>query len=90
MGIADKAAVRTFITELLTLREDHSPVGDSECLFGAGRLDSLAAVELVSFLEQRFGVDFAVVEFDIDLLDSIDAILRFAEASRSSAGVELR
>jgi len=90
MSIADRTAAREFVVELLALREDHSPVADSESLFVAGRLDSMAAVELVSFLEERFGVDFADVEFDIELLDSIDSILSFAEASRSPKSMELR
>ena len=54
-----------------------------QSLFLSGWLDSISAVDLVEFLERRFGVDFTRIDFDIALLDSIDAIAGLVEQCRS-------
>jgi acyl carrier protein len=88
MGLIIKAAVRQFVGELLRLREDRSTVADSEALFSSGRLDSLAAVEIVTFLEQQFAIDFSEIDFEIDLLDSIDAIVALGRKAATSESIE--
>ena len=51
----------------------------------SGWLDSVSTVELVEFLEQRFGVDFTRIDFDIALIDSIDAIAGLVQELRSGS-----
>ncbi len=45
--------MRATVGELLAARGDRNPFSDTEPLFTAGRLDSLAATELIVALEQR-------------------------------------
>lgn len=71
---AQRSKVRTFLAELLQARQDGRAFGDADVLFSSGRLDSLAAVQTVLFLEKEFGVDFARVGFDQTLIDSVNAI----------------
>jgi acyl carrier protein len=74
MEPSERAKLLTFIIKLLRDREDVGPLADNDSLFVSARLDSLSAVELVEFLEREFGVDFAKIDFDIALIDSVDAI----------------
>ena len=64
MDSGDRIKIRAFVATLLEEHDDRAPFADGESLIQAGRLDSLAAVTLVSFLESGFGVDFARIEFD--------------------------
>jgi acyl carrier protein len=54
----------------------------------SGRLDSLTMTRLVMFLEDTFGIDFAEVEFDVELIDSVEAIqaLVDGESARRRGG----
>lgn len=81
----DRLKIRGFIEELLHEHNDHDAFGDDESLIQAGRLDSLAVVRLVDFLESTFDVDFAKVEFDPQRLDSVDEIAAVVAESRSIA-----
>ena len=85
MDLADRIKIRTFVEALLGEHDDQAPFGDSESLVKAGRLDSLAVVKLVMFLENAFGVDFARIEFDPQRFDTVDEIAAVIEESRSAA-----
>jgi len=77
--------IRAFLVELLGEREDHAAFGDTESLVKSGRLDSLAVVHIVTFLESEFAVDFAKVEFDPERLDTVAEIAAVIEESRRLA-----
>ncbi len=80
----DLTKVRGFIQEMLADRDDHAAFADTESLIKQGRLDSLAVVKLVTFLEEHFAVDFARVEFEPERFDSIAEIAGVIEESRLS------
>jgi acyl carrier protein len=73
--MSGRAKLRAFIGELLLKKDDTDNFADSDSLFASGRLDSLAAVDVVAFLEEEFAVDFQDTDFEIDRIDSIDAIV---------------
>ena len=50
--------------DLLRERDDTTGFEDTESLFASGRLESLAAVQLVAFLEEQFGIDFSNLDFE--------------------------
>ena len=66
--------IRKYLKELLLQKGDKQPFSDDASLLLSGRLASVDAVEIVVFLEEKFGVDFAEVGFDQSLIDSVDAI----------------
>jgi len=74
-----KPAIRQFLTELLASKGDALPFSDTDSLLLSGRLQSLDAVEIVVFLEEHFGIDFAAVGFDQEKIDSVDAISSLVE-----------
>jgi acyl carrier protein len=81
----DRMKIRDFLRELLREHDDHAAFDDAESLIASGRLDSLAIVNLVVFLESVFGVDFDKVEFDPQRLGSVDEIASVIEESRRAA-----
>ena len=83
MDPSDLTTVRTFLAELLRENDDHAAFADGESLINSGRLDSLAVVKLVGFLESAFGVDFAEVAFDPQRFDSVDELAGMVEESRA-------
>ena len=75
-----KEAIRRFVQELLVHDGDTNELSDQDSLLLSGRLQSIDAVEIVVFLEEQFGIDFAEVGFDREQIDSIDAICSLVES----------
>jgi len=70
-----KDQVTTFLKETLARHGDLGEVQDNESLFLSGRLDSLSMLNLIMFLENNFSMNFAEIDFEVDLVDSIDSII---------------
>ena len=77
----EKADIREFVRNLLITNGDAQPLADQDSLLLSGRLQSIDAVEIVIFLEENFGIDFAEIGFDQQLVDSIDAISTLAQTA---------
>ena len=71
----DRQAVRSFLTTLLRKSGDAGDFTDTESLVISGRLSSLDVLEIVSFLEKRYGLDFGDRPFDQQSVDSMQEIL---------------
>jgi acyl carrier protein len=83
MASGDRTKIRAFLGGLLAEHDDHADFADSESLVATGRLDSLAVVKLVTFLESGFGVDFTRIEFDPQRFDSVVEIEALIDESRA-------
>lgn len=70
------SSIRNAVFELLAAR-GQAEVGNDEPLFTSGRLDSLAAVELMMVLERDFGVDLSDPDFDVSRLDTLNDLEAF-------------
>jgi acyl carrier protein len=75
-----RAEIREFVQGLLANSGDEGALADSDSLLFSGRLQSIDAVEIVVFLEENFGIDFAQVGFDKERIDSVDAICALIES----------
>jgi acyl carrier protein len=75
--------LREFLGESLEAAGDSHGFADGSSLFLSGRLDSLTMTKLVVFLEEIFGIDFADVDFDVELIDSVDAIAALLQQAAS-------
>jgi acyl carrier protein len=80
-----KADIREFVRNLLITNGDAEPLADQDSLLLSGRLQSIDAVEIVIFLEENFGIDFAELGFDQAQIDSIDAIHALTETTSSQS-----
>lgn len=57
-------------------------IGDDDGLVTSRLIDSLALVQIVLYLEENYGIDFAARGFDPERLASIASILDLIEESR--------
>ena len=77
-----RTELKQFIVENFLLSRDASLLRDSDSLTEQGILDSTGALELVTHLEERYGVTVQDEELHPDNLDSIDKIAAFIERKR--------
>ncbi|WP_169054447.1 phosphopantetheine-binding protein [Nitratireductor sp. XY-223] len=68
--------IRGAIEAILAARGIDGPVSDTDSLFISGRLDSLAATEVMMMLESDFNLDLADPDFDMSRLDTIADLTR--------------
>jgi acyl carrier protein len=66
--------VRAFITDNFLFRDDRQALADDESLLEAGLIDSMGILELVAFLEGRFGLHVADSEIVPANMDSVRSI----------------
>lgn len=69
-----QAEVRDFIIREFLPGTDPSELTASTALITDGILDSLSTLQLVAFLEDRFGIEVAAHEATVDYLDTLDRI----------------
>jgi acyl carrier protein len=79
--IAD--TIREFILTQYLPGESASNLQDQTPLRSSGILDSLATLGLISFIEERYGIEVEAHETDIDNFDRIQDIAAFIERKRS-------
>ena len=77
----EKSEIHEFVRDLLARNEENDPLTNDDSLLMSGRLQSIDAIEIVLFLEQKSGIDFAELGFDRERIDSVDAIYALAQAS---------
>ena len=74
----DKDEIRRFVCGLLDNKGLHGELADDAPLISSGRLDSVDVLEIVAFLETRYGLDFAARPFDPGDFDTLDSIAKLA------------
>ena len=77
--MSDRLAIREYLQNLLRQKGDLNSFDDSDSLVVSGRLESIDTLNLVVFLEQNYGLDFAERGFDQNELDSLDVIMALIE-----------
>lgn len=75
----DRLVIREFVQNLLSQKGDREAFSDSEQLAASGRLQSIDTVEVVVFLEEKYGIDFGETGFDQNQVESIDNIMALIE-----------
>lgn len=71
----DRLKIRKLLQDLLGNKDDNEGFSDSDSLIDSGRLQSIDVLEVVDFLEENYGIDFAERGFDQNELDSVDNIV---------------
>jgi acyl carrier protein len=74
-----KQKVRDYFLETFKQQSDDQSLADHDSLFVSGRLDSFSMMMFVMFLEKEFGIDFAALDFDVNLIDSLNEIELFID-----------
>ncbi len=82
-----KAVLREYVAGSPILRRP-GPVSDSTPLATYGILDSMAMLDLVLFLETRFGIEFSARDLDrrrIETIDHIESLVRDKLAQKKAS-----
>ena len=77
-----KEAVKSYICENHLANEDSQEVSETTPLITSAILNSLSTLELVSFLEDTYGIDIEAHEVGIHNLNTLEAIAKFVESKR--------
>jgi acyl carrier protein len=80
-----KEEIRQYILNKFLPGETASNLRDDTELQGSGILDSMATLELVSFLEKKYGIEVEAHEANADDFDSIASIVSFVKSKGSRA-----
>jgi len=80
MSEAVKHNIKDFIMAQFLPGEDPSELTDDTPLISGGILDSIATLQLVMFIEERWHVSFEPHEVDKENLDSLNLMARLLES----------
>jgi acyl carrier protein len=69
-----KQKIKAYFLETFRQQNDDQSLADNDSLFVSGRLDSFSMMMFVMYLEKEFGIDFAAIDFDVNLIDSLSEI----------------
>lgn len=72
--------IREFVSSNLNNFGDDITFTDADNIFRSGLVNSLFAVQLIAFLEKRFGIRIANDDMNIANFSSVDRMVEFVEA----------
>ena len=79
-----KEEIRQYILSEFLPGETASNVQDDTPLRSSGILDSMATLRLVSFIEQRYGIEVEAHEAGVENFESVGAIAGFVMSKNGS------
>lgn len=71
--------IRTRVHEILRDKGESDQVADTDALLTTGVLDSMDVLEIITFMEERYGLDLASRPFDSSAFDTIRDMTAFCE-----------
>jgi acyl carrier protein len=84
MAEDERSRIREHLTALLRDQNDKAAFTDTTSLISTGRLDSMAVIQLVGYLETEFGVDFTAIEFDPQRFDTVTSLIGMVDEWRQA------
>lgn len=78
-------AIRGFIAENFLYRDDTQGLDPGQSLLSAGLVDSTGVLELVAFLEERFGLRIPDSDMLPENLDSITGLVAYVARRQAAA-----
>ncbi len=79
--------IRSFIQTNFLFGNENIVLTDQQSFLETGIIDSTGVLELVTYLEDTYGIQIEDEELIPENLDSIDNIVRFLEMKQSAATV---
>ncbi|HEY7233926.1 MAG TPA: acyl carrier protein [Gemmatimonadaceae bacterium] len=76
------ARVREYVAENFLYMRQGYEFSDADSLLGHGIIDSMGVIELVTFVQDEFGVDVENCEITDENFGTLDAIARFVYEKR--------
>jgi acyl carrier protein len=81
-----KQQVKQYVLDNFIMGASPEDLGDGDSFMERHIIDSTGIIELVSFLEDAFGIRIAEEEMVPDNLDSLDNIERYLQSKLSGTG----
>jgi len=75
--------VRSYILENFLFTDDAGALNSADSLLGKGIIDSTGAMELVYFLEEKFGIKVEDQEMVPENLDSVNSIVAYIKRKKA-------
>ena len=72
--------IRQFVVENFLFGQSDRQVSNSQSFLEGGIIDSTGVLELIAFLESRYGISIADEELVPANLDSVDRVANFVES----------
>jgi acyl carrier protein len=82
---AVKDEIRRFIDDNFIMGTRDAPLGDADSFLEHHVLDSTGFLELIAFLEERYGIKVGDDEMLPENLDSLESVERFVQLKRGGA-----
>jgi acyl carrier protein len=79
VGEGPRERVLKFLRTIQKPDRSLDAVAETDSLVEAGLIDSLALLEIVAFLEERYGIDFARTGLEPEQLTSVSGIVELIE-----------
>lgn len=73
------------VTEII--KDPTLELGETQPLVRDGLLNSIGIMKLISFMSERFGVQFADEDYELDNFETLASIRRLIETRSASAAV---
>lgn len=83
-----KALVKQYVLDNFLMGASPGELGDDDSFITGHIIDSTGVIELISFLEQTFGITVAAEEMVPDNLDSLNRIGRYVQGKRAGSGTQ--
>jgi acyl carrier protein len=86
MNVDDlRSEVRQYVVARFQVPQDDPHFSDSVNLFDFGYIDSFGALELMTFVAERFSLEVEAGDWESQNLNSIDSLAQFVLAKQRSA-----
>ena len=72
-----KEKIRDFIESNMAIIDDEVTLNDTDNIFEKGFVDSMFAMQLVSFIENEFDIQLSNEDLDLRNFSSVENIMRF-------------
>jgi acyl carrier protein len=79
-----KEEIRQYLLEEFLPGEKPSNLKDNTPLRTSGILDSVATLKVVTFVEERYGIEVEAHEAGVENFDTIDSIASFVQSKRQT------
>jgi len=76
--------ISDFIEGHIVMSDDNFKLKNEDKIFELGFLDSMFALQLVGFIEEKFGVDVNEEDLDIENFSSVNNIAAFIQLKKES------
>ena len=74
-----RTAVKAYITEHFVRSRNIGELADTTSLLSSGIMDSISTMQLITFLEHTFHIEFEAHEIDREHFETIERIAQFVK-----------